>query len=387
MQGADAGAAPPSPAPGSDEARGPAHRVVLPRDVLPLPAALEELVWVGTQGTKVTILDGLAHLTALRVLCLRSNLLRSMAGVGAVAATLEELELYDNQLRELEELEGAARLTLLDVSYNKLRSLRGLLGGATPSLQVLYAASNRLTEPLGAGTLAACAHCLRRLDLGSNAIPSMEGLEALTSLEELWLGKNKITELRGLQRLQRLRILDVQSNRLTSLAGLGGGGADGGEPWSLPALEELYLGHQGLESLDGLPALPSLKVLDVSGNSGLGALPATLPHTCPALTDVWAGYTCIGTFEGALGGLTALPSLQVLYLEHTPLSREWDYRARLVKALPRLVQLDANEIKAVRRGDGGGSGSGSGGTGSGGGAGSSAGPASAPRSAAGSGSA
>jgi hypothetical protein len=75
VQGADAGAAaPPSPAPGSDEARGPAHRVVLPRDVLPLPAALEELVWVGTQGTKVTILDGLAHLTALRVLCLQEDI-------------------------------------------------------------------------------------------------------------------------------------------------------------------------------------------------------------------------------------------------------------------------------------------------------------------------
>jgi hypothetical protein len=41
----------------------------------------------------------------------------------------------------------------------------------------------------------------------------------------------------------------------------------------------------------------------------------------------------------------------VLYLEHTPLSKEWDYRARVVKALPRLQQLDANEVKAVRRGE------------------------------------
>jgi protein phosphatase 1 regulatory subunit 7 len=355
--------------------------VVLPCDVVPLSGTLEELVWVGTQGNKVTIIDGLSHLTRLRVLCLRSNLLRSCAGLSSVIGTLEELELYDNQLRELEELEGARGLRLLDVSYNKLRSLQGLRGAA-PLLEVLYAASNRLTEPIG-DTLTACAHSLRRLDLGSNALPSMAGVEVLVNLEELWLGKNKITQVEGLAGLQKLRILDVQSNRLTCISGLcGGGGFVEGEgqgeaaaaaPWTLPALEELYLGHQGLPSLDGLPALPSLKVLDVSGNGAIAALDPGLAALCPALTDLWAGYTGIASYEAAaLGALGELKHLAVLYLEHTPVAKEWDYRTRVVRALPTLQQLDANEIKPMKRGVGTSSGGGGGGSGGGGGTSSSA---------------
>jgi protein phosphatase 1 regulatory subunit 7 len=328
--------------------------VVTPADVVPLPADLEELVHVGTQGRKVTLLDGVSHLTRLRVLCLRSNLLRSMAGLSVVAGGLRELELYDNQLRELEELGGATELLELDVSYNKLEGLGGLEGNC-PQLRTLFAASNRLCEVGGA--LRACAASLVKLDLGANAIKSTAGLEGLVNLEELWLGKNKLRELAGLGALQRLRVLDVQSNRLTRICGLGGrgaggseaeggggggggGGGSGGEP-CFPALEELYLGHQGIAAMEGLAALPSLRVLDVTGNpiSRLEGL-----QCCAQLTDLWAGYTRVAAFPDALEGVAALPALRVLYLEHTPLAKDWEYRLRIQKTLPLLQQLDATVI-------------------------------------------
>jgi protein phosphatase 1 regulatory subunit 7 len=347
----------------------PAHRVVTPGDVLPLPAALEELVHVGTQGRKVTLIDGVSHLTRLRVLCLRSNLLRSMAGLAAVAGGLRELELYDNQLRELEELTGAGELLELDVSYNMLEGLGGLEGHC-PQLRTLFAASNKLTEVGGA--LRACAGSLVKLDLGANAIRSTAGLEALVNLEELWLGKNKLREITGLAALRKLRILDVQSNRLTRISGLGSravaaaaavavpaggsgggggsssggdaeekGGASGEGACLFPALEELYLGHQGISVLEGLDALPSLRTLDVSGNpiARLGGL-----LHCAQLTDLWAGYTRVATFPDALEGVVGLPALRVLYLEHTPLAADREYRMRLQRTLPLLQQLDANVI-------------------------------------------
>ena len=88
----------------------------------------------------------------------------------------------------------------------------------------------------------------------------VEGLDALTNLEELWLGKNKITKLQvrtlgfpvsqffvipcpqNLGALKSLRILALQSNRLTKIEGLD----------ELTNLEELYFSHNGIERLEGL---------------------------------------------------------------------------------------------------------------------------------------
>ena len=39
---------------------------------------------------------------------------------------------------------------------------------------------------------------LRLLELGSNKIRKIEGLEMLQNLQELWLGQNRITQMSGL---------------------------------------------------------------------------------------------------------------------------------------------------------------------------------------------
>ncbi len=41
---------------------------------------------------------------------------------------------------------------------------------------------------------------LRMLELGSNKIREMTGLEGLTNLQELWLGRNRIADISGLNR-------------------------------------------------------------------------------------------------------------------------------------------------------------------------------------------
>lgn len=317
------GARPPSPP--------PAHRVVNCVDVVPLSADTEEISWVGTAGAKVTLLAGLDACPRLRVLRLRSNLLASTAGLRAVAGTLEVLEVYDNQLRELEDLGGAAALVEVDASYNQLHSLDGLRGAH--ALRVLFAAGNRLRDGFPSDALAGAARSLVRLDLGANGLTDMRGVGALTALEELWLGKNRITALEGLESLSRLRILDVQSNRLTSMVGLP----------ALPALCELYLAHNGISALDAgaLAALPSLTTLDVTANPIEDLGPIT--GAC-ALEDVWAGYTKLATFE-SLAALQSLPSLQTLYLEHAPIAKDWEYRLRVMRELPTLTQLDADAIR------------------------------------------
>ena len=320
----------------------PAHRVVLLRDVVDVvnvaTADALSVEWVGTQGTKITLLGGLSAWPRLRALRLRSNLISSTAGLrGSLLDGLEELDLYDNLLRELEDFGsgGAPALRELDIAYNKIATLDGLIGAA-PELRVILAAANRLRGPFPGPALSASARSLVRLDLGANGLTCMTGVGALTNLEELWLGKNRISSIdsKQLAPLTHLRILDVQSNRLSSVDSLP----------PLPALQELYIAHNGIALIatDTLAGCPHLSTVDVTGNP-LATL--AFAAAAPTLQDVWAGYTRVATFADVCDSLAPLAALRTLYLEHSPLAKDWEYRLRLARELPQLTQLDADAIR------------------------------------------
>lgn len=60
----------------------PRLRFIKPGDVVDVSdPEQEELYWVGTSGQKVTVLTGIEHMTKLKVLCLRSNFIRSIPEV------------------------------------------------------------------------------------------------------------------------------------------------------------------------------------------------------------------------------------------------------------------------------------------------------------------
>ena len=182
-------------------------------------------------------------------------------------------------------------------------------------------------------------------------------LSGLVNLEELWLGKNKIERISGLSNLTRLRRLDVQSNRLTCVEGLES---------QVGTLEELYLSHNGIDD-DGASSRPGglslpferLNTLDMSRNRLTSARPFGHLTT---LVDLWISGNDIKTFDDVedLRGLTRLDSV---YLEYNPLDKEFEYRKRLAEMVPSLTQIDANKIggHAYRWGGIGGGGFGSGG--------------------------
>ena len=219
------------------------------------------------------------------------------------------------------------------MSYNAIRTLTPLTSLSAPLLE-LYAASNKITaiEALTAFTR------LRVLELGSNRVPSIDGLAAqASSLTDLWLGRNRITALAGLAPLTRLRRLSVQSNRLASMADLP----------ALPCLEELYLSHNGITSIDRLDAAPSLRVLDVAANdvadvAGLAA--------APALTDLWlndnARLPPLAAVLAALAGTPAVDALTCVYLAATPAAAgdRGAYVDALERALPALECVDGDDL-------------------------------------------
>jgi protein phosphatase 1 regulatory subunit 7 len=299
----------------------------------------DELCIVGTAGQKVTKMGNIGeHCNPkLKKLILRSNLVKTMEGIGAFQE-LELLELYDNMVDGLTALDegpnGAPGITLktLDMSYNAIRNMEPV--SLCPNLRELYLANNKLKTINGLGELKS----LVKIDLGANKIRVMEGLDGLVNLEELWLGKNKIEEIQGIDKLTKLRRLDVQSNRLTIVANL---------ETQRDVLEELYLGHNGITNEGasdptGLALnFTKLSTLDLSRNFLTSTQP--LAHLV-TLSDLWLSGNKIETFDD-ISHLSTLTELDAIYLEYNPVADDFEYRKKVKEIMPSLNQIDATLIR------------------------------------------
>ena len=74
--------------------------------------------------------------------------------------TLEHLELYDNKLKEIDGVKNMTRLTVLDLSYNRIKRIPPEQLHPLTNLTTLYVARNKLRKLDGLDTL----HSLTKLD-------------------------------------------------------------------------------------------------------------------------------------------------------------------------------------------------------------------------------
>eukprot|EP00879_Flechtneria_rotunda_P006795 GHRR01007139.1.p1 GENE.GHRR01007139.1~~GHRR01007139.1.p1 ORF type:complete len:329 (+),score=64.68 GHRR01007139.1:206-1192(+) len=283
-----------------------------------------------------TIDDRLLALTGLRALNLRQNILSDAAALNSCQCkgALEDLELRDNRLTEIPSLEGFSQLTRLELSYNQIRSLAPLTSlsadhATIPPLAELYCAANKVAAIGGISGFSG----LTLLELGSNRIRTMEGLESQAQLVELWLGRNRISSIVNLGHMTTLRRLSLQSNRLEHMSGLS----------LCTSLVELYLSHNGIWSLDSeMTQLKALRVLDVSNNriSKIENL-----QGLTQLEDLWLNDNRIPSLDGLEEALQdQRESLTTIYLENNPAAAAFDYKKQLLKLLPNLEQLDTDVL-------------------------------------------
>mmetsp|Transcript_8834 Transcript_8834/g.36612 ORF Transcript_8834/g.36612 Transcript_8834/m.36612 type:complete len:351 (-) Transcript_8834:106-1158(-) len=312
-----------------------------------VPADLELLSLINNRLKEIT---NLAHCTKLRKIVLRQNGITAegLAGLeGAPSATLESLDLYENNIDGYglgEALLNKLRfpvLRFLDLSFNPIRripraieldgkELDGAVAGAgpfsaCPLVEEIYFVNCKLVAVPPVQCLP-----LHTLELGANRIRTIEGLNVLTSLRHLWLGKNKIEEIQGLETLTGLEQLSLQSNRLTKISGLE----------TLTNLKELYLSENGLTALEGLSTLKQLTILDVASNqitstAGLEGL--------DQLEELWINGNQLTGYE-EVERLQGLPALHTVYLEHNKTLSHPQYRNKVLALLPRLQQIDARPV-------------------------------------------
>ncbi|KAG6043096.1 hypothetical protein E4U17_001101 [Claviceps sp. LM77 group G4] len=260
-------------------------------------------------------------------ICLRQNSIQEIEGLAPLAATLKDLDLYDNLISHMRGLDDLKRLTCLDLSFNKIKHIKNI--DHLTELKDLFLVANKISRIEG---LDACEK-LTSLELGSNRIRELKNLGNLKNLEELWVAKNKITELTGLGGLPKIRLLSIQSNRIRDLSPLR----------EIPGLEELYISHNMLESLEGIQDNVGLKIVDISNNQvkGLKGL-----EDLANLEELWASYNQIGDFNEVETVLRNKNDLTTVYFEGNPLQLRGPalYRNKVRLALPQVKQIDASML-------------------------------------------
>ncbi|KAL5113515.1 hypothetical protein ACEQ8H_008600 [Pleosporales sp. CAS-2024a] len=190
---------------------------------------------------------------------------------------LREIKYTSNDARRLPpSLSLASRLTMLDISNNRLQSLDRSELHKLQSLQGLRLSNNGLTRlPSYFGqyralrSLNLSSNALKEfpdflcevrtlvdLDISFNSISSLPKIGQLTCLERLWATNNKLTGSfpAALSNLVNLREIDVRFNALDSMDVMS----------QLPRLEYLMIGHNNISSFEG--AFAKIRVLHMNHN-------------------------------------------------------------------------------------------------------------------------
>ena len=146
---------------------------------------------------------------------------------------------------------------------------------ADPNLENVV--RNNLGRPRGSINVIQL-ETITRLDANSSGIISLDGVEKLSGLRELYLSNNELTDLSSLRGLEKLRILDLSSNKIRDLSPLAklsnlthlnidDNQVENIDPLkSSYALEVLTLDYNNVTNVDRLLNLPALESVELSGN-------------------------------------------------------------------------------------------------------------------------
>lgn len=275
-------------------------RLWLPRnqiaDLTPI-ASQNNLTFLDLSFNRVVDLSPLAGLLKLNELLLMNNLIEDLSPLAAVleSSSYGILDVSFNRLKDLKGLEQAP-ISLLIADNNQLEDLSAI--AENPAMQLLYVPNNRIYDlsplsglpnlldlyvfnnfirdlsPLSSvsrlRTLSASRNfvsdfsslarleSLFRLDLGDNQIADLSPLESMLGLKSLTLSANPLPDdlsvIAGLTQLSRLQLADVGLQNISFLEGL-------------TDLESLRLSRNQIRDISSLKNLTRLKWLWLDGNA------------------------------------------------------------------------------------------------------------------------
>ncbi|KAF2426187.1 hypothetical protein EJ08DRAFT_593925 [Tothia fuscella] len=238
----------------------------------------------------------------------------------SLASRLTMLDVSNNRLEQLEHaaLEKLQSLISLRLSNNKLTYLPKYFG-LYKSLRSLNLSSNSLSE---FPDYMCDITTLVDLDISFNSISTLPQIGRLTSLERLWATNNKLSGPfpSSASNLTNLREVDVRHNAIDNIDVLA----------QLPTLEYLMIGHNSISSFEGTffkirvlhlnhnpvtrfdisSPVPTLSNLNIE-KAKLAALPDNLFQKIPNLTKLNLDKNHFVSLSPHIGLLTKLEHLSI----------------------------------------------------------------------------
>ena len=125
-------------------------------------------------------------------------------------------------LSDISEISGYKNLKQLDLSYNNISNINALSTVKfTGSYNALYLEGNKISNLSPLKTLTVPSDVYRfEVSLNGNALKSLDGIEELTSITDLYANLNKISNADVIENLTNLHTLDLSYNKLTELPNL-----------------------------------------------------------------------------------------------------------------------------------------------------------------------
>ncbi|CAG7883883.1 unnamed protein product [Brassica rapa] len=165
------------------------------------------------------------------------NEITSLEGLSKASSTLKELYVSKNEVNKIMEIEHLHDLQILELGSNRLRVMVNM--ESLTKLEELWLGRNRIKVVNLCGL-----RCIKKISLQSNQLTSMKGFEVCVVLPlcKLYLSHNGISKMEGLSALVNLRVLDVSNNKLTSVDDI----------QSLTKLEDLWLNDNQIEILEAI---------------------------------------------------------------------------------------------------------------------------------------
>lgn len=356
-------------------------------------------------------IEGLKNLECLTQLSLEDNLIQSLSGVETLGSIME-LYIGNNKLDNLKEialLKDLPKLIILDISGNTLtkeadfrlhiifhlKKLKVLDGVGIEQTEQAFAKETfggRLTKDLLESKLGGMSlseikildlsnaklrsfdnmfngdtfPLVQDLNLSGNYLQTLKCFGPMPRLAKLQLSRNRIDSLyagdgKGLEALPSLENLDLTFNLIQTIAGLAS--------CSLASLKILTLAHNQIYKIEGLDSFTGLKELDLGSNSikqiDYTSFPTSLALRFLRLDDnrirslvnlnKLVKLQCLQIVSNRIQDfveierLRELPNLMELVLSNNPIVRKVPYRLNVIKRLPQLMFLDAQEITNEER--------------------------------------
>ncbi|KAF2083264.1 PP2C-domain-containing protein [Saccharata proteae CBS 121410] len=256
---------------------------------------------------------------------------------------LREIKYTSNEAWRLPpSLSLASRLTMLDISNNRLEQLEHAELFKLQSLLSLRLSNNKLTQlPAYFGSYKALRSLnlssnslkdfpdflcdittLVDLDISFNSISALPKIGQLTNLERLWATNNKLAGAfpEDLNKLVHLREIDARFNALDNIDVMS----------QLPRLEYLMVGHNSISAFEGSffkirvlhlnhnpvtrfglnSPVATLSVLNLA-SAKLAQLPDDLYHKIPACTKLILDKNHFVSVAGHIGRLSKLEHLSI----------------------------------------------------------------------------